>query len=654
MNIKYTKIFKKLIAGVLIITLTINMPIQSKIKDKTVKAEIISKQTEWNIKCINAEKSYEESKNLKKIKVAILDSGLDFDPDIQAVEKKDFLGDEELHPLYQDMTGHGTSVASLICAKENEDRVTGIAANVDLYVARILDKKNDAPVDRVINAIHWAMSKQVNIIHMSFGTKKYSADLEKAINDAYKAGILIIAAAGNEGKAHEDESNIEYPAAFKNVISVGSTNNMNDLTEFSSTGEELDVVAPGNQVLTAGAFGGVCVESGSSISAAQVTGVAAVLWGKHPEKSNEFIKGLLVGNANKEAITSDDCGNGLIDYEESDKNYSDMNRLYDKYKSDGISEEKAVEKAENKMPENAKKVTTSEVDYVNASWHKAQHQAAASLEGISEDIINIIKTGAYKPDKVGTLNKKDKHRGWRGMVDNPYFHGRKNYLVNTHYLLCLAKNYINGHPKLPTNKQLRKNQKKIVVKDYEKLVERLKTKGMLNSFFTECQVNTGTNKKEIIKNEGYALLGAAIHNITDAFSHSVYKRTSKKYGKEWLHIVHKGKSTGLLWKDYANDKYANYITSQDRKFFAYMSDNFSKADIEDELGIMYELAQKAAQCVLLDALNGKVWYKLFKHKINNKSKGKFRLEKLNINWERLTGEKFDFGLLNPPSKQKNY
>lgn len=138
------------------------------------------------------------------------------------------------------------------------------------------------------------------------------------------------------------------------------------MSDFSSTGTELDVVAPGDQILTDGAFGGVAVDKGTSISAAQVTGVAAVLWGKHPDKSNEFIKSLLVGSANKEAVNSADCGEGLVDYKEADKNYKEMNEAYQEYREDGISEKKAVQKAESELSENTKNVEEhGEVNYVN-------------------------------------------------------------------------------------------------------------------------------------------------------------------------------------------------------------------------------------------------------------------------------------------------
>ena len=137
----------------------------------TTEAETLSKEAEWNIKCLKAENSYADSKRLPKIRVAVLDSGLDTDRNIPFAKRKDFLGEEELHSMFQDETGHGTSVAGLICATENDERITGIAANAELYVARILDASNEAPVDRVIEALEWAMQEKVHIIHMSFGTK---------------------------------------------------------------------------------------------------------------------------------------------------------------------------------------------------------------------------------------------------------------------------------------------------------------------------------------------------------------------------------------------------------------------------------------------------------------------------------------------------
>ncbi len=598
----------KVVSMAVIMTLIINAPLIHKTVIKKTEAQTISAETEWNIKCLNAEKSYEESKNLKKIKVVVLDSGLDYDRDLPAVKKKDFLGQGELHPLYQDMTGHGTSVASLICARKNEDRITGIAANVELYVARIFDYGNDAPVERVVRAINWAVDEKVNIIHMSFGTKEYSGALEDAIERAYQAGILIIAAAGNSGHAPEDESTIEYPAAFDNVISVGATDKYNNMTQSSSTGDEMDVVAPGDCVLTDGAFGGVAVDDGTSISAAQVTGVAAVLWGKHPEKTNEFIKNLLVGSANKEAVNSEFCGNGLVDYEQADKNYDQMNRNYQEYKKDGVSEQKAIEKAEENLPENTKTVKThGEVNYVNASWSGKNHKAI--VENANGENNKYLDNASIDYVKAGAVHS-DRFKEMSGMANNPYFHGRGDYLANTQYLYCLAINYKkkteeNNDVPYPTTKQLgfknytkevkikkkkgkkgKQKTKQVTVNPVQALEKKLKSNNFLDAYFKSVvdggyftkDINSQEDKPQMQQSnsaKGYILLGAAIHNLTDVFSHNVRKQLPKKYGGLWCPTVHKKKKTGMAWDTNSGDKKRG---EAEQKYLKYLLDNFAIAD----------------------------------------------------------------------------
>lgn len=689
-NGMYGNILKKIVSVILIITLTVSMPIVQNTKVITVKAETISRRVEWNIKCLNAEKSYEESKNLKKIKVAILDSGLDYDIDLPAVEKKDFLEQEELHPLYQDMTGHGTSVASLICARENEDRITGIAANVELYIGRIFGYGNDAPVERVVKAINWAVEEKVNIIHMSFGTRKYSEELENAIERAYKKGILIIAAAGNAGQAQEDESTIEYPAAFDHVISVGATNKYNNMADFSSTGTELDVVAPGDQVLTDGAFGGVAVDNGTSISAAQVTGVAAVLWGKHPEKSNEFIKSLLVGSANKEAINSEECGEGLVDYKEADKNYKEMNEAYEEYKEEGASEKKAVEKAEEEeIPENTGSVDThGQINYVNATWSKSSHKAVVE-NGNQAGGVTYVDTANINYVKMGAI-QSDSYEATKGMSNNPYFHGRGDYFANTQYLYVMAKKYIEGNAGLPSLKELGlpnikkkikvkqkkgKNKKKANKKQKNKVKykyikynqvksinKKMKNANFLSGYFKSFQ-NKGDDgmaeysddlRKSIetdVNAQGYVLLGAAIHNLTDVFSHNIRKKTAKKYGGVWCPVVHKKKKTALKWlKVTENEKNSN-VGASEITYLKYLVKNFAIADKRESkenpinLEIMYQLAYKAGICVLASINSEETWYNMLKNELECADTKGLKIKDINAQWRYLTGKNGHFSNL---------
>ena len=133
------------------------------------------------------------------------------------------------------------------------------------------------------------------------------------------------------------------------------------------------MVAPGDQILSIGALGGVMVERGTSISAAHVTGVAAVLWGKHPEASSGFIRGLLSGSANSSAITGD-CGSGIIDYEQTESNYKKMAENFEIFKKRGFSEEASVAKAKDALEENRNQLPKDQkVDYVNGAWDMGTH-----------------------------------------------------------------------------------------------------------------------------------------------------------------------------------------------------------------------------------------------------------------------------------------
>lgn len=83
----------------------------------------------------------------QKVKVAIIDSGIDYTSDIDVYLRKNFIpGEDEISVIYEDITGHGTSVAGIIAAKDNEDGITGINPNVELYSARVLDKNLSAPI----------------------------------------------------------------------------------------------------------------------------------------------------------------------------------------------------------------------------------------------------------------------------------------------------------------------------------------------------------------------------------------------------------------------------------------------------------------------------------------------------------------------------
>ena len=158
--------------------------------------------TSWNLKSIHVDEKQEVNPT-EKVKVALLDSGIDYQEGLEVKERVNLIAEgEEISPMFEDVSNHGTSIASLLVSKNN--KVDGINQNIELYSARILDEKKQAPISRVVEGIYWAIEKDVNIISISFGTNQYSQALQQAVDDANKKGILVIAAAGNQGEDGTD------------------------------------------------------------------------------------------------------------------------------------------------------------------------------------------------------------------------------------------------------------------------------------------------------------------------------------------------------------------------------------------------------------------------------------------------------------------
>ena len=231
---------------------------KNKIKNRD-KKQIKNNKIEWNKKIINDSKSVQNVKR-SEIDIAILDSGIDFSDDINVVESKDFVTEGNENNIFSDITGHGTSIAGIIASSGNTEAIGGINSNVNIYSARILDENNNAPVSRVVESIYWAIEKNVDIINISFGTMEDSDVLREAIKRATDEGILVIAAAGNTG------DDVQYPAAYEKVMAVGAVDSTGKITDFSADGKEVDVMAPGEDVKSVGAFGGSIIVSGTSIS----------------------------------------------------------------------------------------------------------------------------------------------------------------------------------------------------------------------------------------------------------------------------------------------------------------------------------------------------------------------------------------------------
>jgi subtilisin len=191
------------------------------------------------------------SNNGSGVKVAILDTGINMYHEDLAGNYKG--GKNYVNPLIDpiDDNGHGTHCAGIIAAAFNNIAVGGVAPEAEIYAYKVLDSRGSGTTANIVKAIGDAVTAGVKVISMSFGSSGFSQALSDACKYAFEKGVVLVAAAGNNGPAQIGSSTISYPAKFDSwVIAVGATDNADKLASFSSTGPELDVVAPGVTILS--------------------------------------------------------------------------------------------------------------------------------------------------------------------------------------------------------------------------------------------------------------------------------------------------------------------------------------------------------------------------------------------------------------------
>jgi subtilisin family serine protease len=135
-----------------------------------------------------------------------------------------------------------------------------------------------------VSGINWARTHGAKVVSMSLGGGG-TATLQTAVANAYNAGLVLVAAAGNDGN-----SNINYPAGYAQVISVAATDANDAHASFSNTNSDVEVAAPGVSVLSSYNDGGYTYLSGTSMATPHVAGLAALLFGQHPTWTNAAVR----------------------------------------------------------------------------------------------------------------------------------------------------------------------------------------------------------------------------------------------------------------------------------------------------------------------------------------------------------------------------
>ena len=212
------------------------------------------------------------------VKVAVIDSGVDSShPALRGVTiyHKDLLQELPATNIAVE-NAHGTAIASVISSKVKEN--SGIAPGSEILSYRVIDESGNTDSYKVASAIVSAVKDGADVINLSLGGEEVNSLLENAVSFAIDNGVPIVAAVGNDGVGL-----VNFPAAYEEVFGVTSVGSSGRVSNFANYGDGVDFAAPGTGVLTAWETSEMGYFTGTSVSAAIVTGAIAMELSRQPD-----------------------------------------------------------------------------------------------------------------------------------------------------------------------------------------------------------------------------------------------------------------------------------------------------------------------------------------------------------------------------------
>lgn len=269
---------------------------------------------------IDAQRAWSIETGSKEVIVAVIDTGVNYNnPELKSniyvnqaelngkpgvdddgngyvddIYGYDFAG-KDADPM--DVYGHGTHVSGTIGADANSGDIVGVAWNVRILPVRFLGDDGSGTLADAVLSIDYATKMKATIMSNSWGGGGFSQTLKDAITRARDAGILFVAAAGNN--ANDNDSSPEYPASYQveNVISVAAVDPAGRVADFSNFGRtSVHIAAPGVNVLSY-TMRGLEAWSGTSMATPHVSGVAALLYSQDMKQTYATVKSRLLASA---------------------------------------------------------------------------------------------------------------------------------------------------------------------------------------------------------------------------------------------------------------------------------------------------------------------------------------------------------------------
>ncbi|MCB0363573.1 MAG: S8 family serine peptidase, partial [Bdellovibrionales bacterium] len=203
----------------------------------------------WGIEAVRAPEAWLGSHAGRDVRVLVLDTGIDKDhPDLASrFEKGKNFADVDLTDApydYFDNISHGTHVAGTIAADGKVSGLVGVAPEARILSARVCSSMGCSSIS-ILDGINWGIQEKVDVMNLSLGGPIPSRAGEKAYKQAAAAGIVVVCASGNDGV-----NQVSYPGAYDSTIAVGAVDEDIVKADFSNWGSELDIMAPGVNVLS--------------------------------------------------------------------------------------------------------------------------------------------------------------------------------------------------------------------------------------------------------------------------------------------------------------------------------------------------------------------------------------------------------------------